>query len=777
MLAEFWSLPCCLLVATGCLLGAIPLIVGLWKGQKTQLWAVVLGVALGGICAGFGAALLHVEQIDSEGVAKTWRFEALGDVSMSGSSLSVDAQTQLVDGRSITVHVWLPEGVETLHYGDVFEAYASLSRPSESSASYSWRNGTAAQANVSTYERKDRSDMLGLLLVCRNKVLSMLSLNNSDNELTGDTNRDDMFSPSEENPQDNTTMQSTGPRSGAYVLAALVCGWKEDLRQSSVYQSFKVAGLAHLVAVSGAHLSIVAVFVTSMLAALRVPRLVATALQIGLLLCYLVLAAAPPSAIRAAFMAFCAMLSFSAKRRPAAINALAICIIICIALKPTTAMSVPFTLSALSTLGILIFSGLFSSWIQALIARIPGFARDALALTCASGLLTTPFSAALFAQIPLVAPLANMVVAPLFPFVCAGGLLVCVFSLFIPPLSGLLLSVCCAATEGFVALVELLSRIPYASIPVDGSPLIGLLLSVSIASILWIVWPSLRPRFLVGALLVFLCFAIGAIVVLPRFAPDEIVMLDVGQGDAILLRSKGSVVLIDTGNHDQLLRQALARHGVAHIDAVIISHSDDDHMGSLASLKGVVQVDTVLLARDALTCTCTSCRALLHCADTLVGTDAVQGLSIGDQVQVGVFRLVTVWPEAYVEDGENADSLSLLSTADCNDDGRTDWSALFVGDAENEQLTQMLAESNIENIDIYKVGHHGSKNAIDNETACALSPEIALIGVGANNRYGHPSEEALSALEQAGTEVFRTDEQGDVSCEITADKITVHTLR
>ncbi|MFR1641140.1 MAG: ComEC/Rec2 family competence protein, partial [Eggerthellaceae bacterium] len=81
------------------------------------------------------------------------------------------------------------------------------------------------------------------------------------------------------------------------------------------------------------------------------------------------------------------------------------------------------------------------------------------------------------------------------------------------------------------------------------------------------------------------------------------------------------------------------------------------------------------------------------------------------------------------------------------------------------------------NVDVYKVGHHGSKNAIDGQVAAALSPSVALVSVGAGNRYGHPAAETVAALEEAGALVLRTDEAGDVSCKMEADRIAVDTLR
>lgn len=255
---------------------------------------------------------------------------------------------------------------------------------------------------------------------------------------------------------------------------------------------------------------------------------------------------------------------------------------------------------------------------------------------------------------------------------------------------------------------------------------------------------------------------------------SQLVMLDVGQGDAFLIRSEGAAVLVDTGTNDSLLRQAIARQGVLQLDAVVITHSDDDHCGSLAALGSIVRIDRIIVADGALTCPCDSCASLRGDAVALVGEQGMQGAAKGDALNVGAFSLEVVWPDGYEEEGGNADSLCLLlryATPSGN------LRALLTGDAEAEQLEEIARETDIEDLDVYKVGHHGSKNALSTEQAAELSPRISLVSVGESNRYGHPNAAVIAALEDAGSQVYRTDEQGDVSCSFTPEGIRVSTLR
>ena len=376
--AASWDVRICIGGGAIAALATAVAIAALWRHRAVQAWAALAGALLGVACALGCAAVQHTESRNLEDAPSRVRFEALADGSRSMYGSSVLARTELPSGVHAIVLVRISED-DIVRYGEVFEADASLAVPSGSSAAYCWRQGAVATARASDISLVERHDLLGTLVGLRNRVIDALA----------DLDAGD----------------------GSAVLAALVCGWRIPLEEGEVYEAFKVTGLAHLVAVSGAHLSIVSAFIAGALRLMRVPRVPAMAVQAMLLLSYLVLAAAPPSAVRAAVMAFAGMLSFAVRRRPASLGALSACMLGFVALEPTAALSVSFALSALSTLGIVVFSGLCSSWIADLVPVLPRIVREALALTAASSITAAPFSASLFSMLPLVAPLANVVAA------------------------------------------------------------------------------------------------------------------------------------------------------------------------------------------------------------------------------------------------------------------------------------------------------------------------------------------------------------------------------
>lgn len=778
-------------------LGVAIAVVGLWRRGARAAWCLLLGCALGACCSAGGAVQMQ-ERTESAQLAglQPYRFELLEDARAGSYGSSALARTWLPDGSACSVLLRFSENVEA-RYGDVVVANVSLSAPAASQEERCWQSGVAAAANVSAWsDGGDAGGAKGALLAVRNAAVdAILQQEGSGREPSpeGDagsvavagastTSGEREGVASDSSPASSSGSLEDGDVFGAEsraraILAALVCGYRGNLSGSDTYEDFKTAGLAHLVAVSGAHFAVVGALALALLRACGLSARASFGAQGLLMAGYLVVSAVPISALRAALMACCGLLSFAARRRPASANALGVCIVALVAANPATAVSVSFVLSAASTLGIVFFASLFGGWLGRWAPALPQVFSDALAVTAATWVTSLPISAALFSQVSLVSPAANVAASPLFGVVCAAGMLGAVVAVALPAASGLALAPGLLGSELLCLVAKVAAIVPFAAVPADVGMVFAVGASVVLSWALWRFWPqpSARSAACVGAAGLACALAVG--VFAPRLAGTEVVMLDVGQGDAFLVRSHGVTVLIDTGNRDQLLREALARHGIFRLDAVVISHADDDHCGSLDTLASVVEVGRVCMAADALECPCASCAELREDAAALVGEDGLVGLEVGNALQVGSISLLAVWPYEFADEGGNGDSLTLLASADANGDGAADATALFCGDAEAEQLAAMIEAGSVSHVDLLKVGHHGSKAALTPELASALSPSLALVSVGEGNRYGHPAQTTLDTLEEAGASVLRTDVAGDVSCKLNAGGIRVSTLR
>lgn len=695
--------------------------------------ALVLGVLFGLA----GAFQMHVDE-GTVGHEATWRLTLTSDPVEGDYGWSAFADAVAEDGMHGRFQVRFSDEIDLLR-GDMLDVRGTPRVLSEESRAFSWSQGVCATLSVASFEPVAPPVPLAQILQMRRTAIDAFAAHGGD-------------------------------RAG--LLQALACGYRPTMNASGAYEAFKTCGLAHLVAVSGAHLALVVGLFDALLRAMRMPRRIVMIVTIALISAYLVFAGIPISAVRAACMVVLALLSSVAKRRSASLNALALCIIGIIAVDPTTAVSASFVLSAGSTLGILLFAGRIASWFAFQHARLRDLVAAPLGMTLASNIATLPYSAALFSQLPFIAPVANVIAAPLFVLACTMSLLSALIACAVPAAAGLICMIGALAVTPLSVAVNAMAQVPYACIALSVPMLPAIALSVMLTIILWFWWPRFAGRQVaggIGAMVVLICAGLW---IAPHLAGDQLVMLDVGQGDAFLVRSQGRAILIDTGNQDALLRENLGRLGITRLDAVVVSHHDDDHCGSLPSLASYVQIGAVYTAADALLCPCDGCERLREDVRSACGS-SLEGLAVGSTLQVGRFMFTIIWPDRFAEEGGNADSVCLLAQLDCDGDGACDWRTVFLGDAEQDELERMMDAGRLGAVDVLKVGHHGSKVSLNESLADRLDPNIALISCGRNNRYGHPTDEALSCLDDA-EQVLRSDQMGTMALDFSKEGIAVH---
>lgn len=741
------------------------------------LLIVVAGLALacslslhfGSILAGMGLGLL----VACVGAQALWQgetvlaqtdgihvFEVVEDGKISDYGAQCVARVMDVEGAP-RVQVYLPQDVKPPSFGERFEAYACFSKTPEQSRIYALQRGIVGRAKCSSYVSAEPQGVLGVITSIRVKAIKALLYTNADNDCKG---------------AESEIFQEVSD--GAGICTALLCGWRNNVSEE-VNQAFKTTGLAHVLAVSGAHLSVIVSIFSLILKRIALPRVCSVVIQIALMAIYVVFSGSSPSVIRAAVMASIAICSFFAARRAVPLQALGICVIGALVCSPSSALSVSFALSVLATLGILVFSPLCRSWFEFALRGRFVLLIDVLSVCAAANMATLPLAAGLFAQIPLIGVLSNIIVSPLFAPLCTICMICLIVGLVFPVLAPIALSGAQSLCALFGSLVVGLSHIPGGCIAID-VPVVEMLFVTGVFMAgLWFWWPqpSAKSIACVGVLLV--SWWLGMTLVLPtlasKMAGDEIVMLDVGQGDAFLLRSSGVTLLIDTGNQETLLKEAIAKNHLTKLDAVLITHGDDDHMGCLESLAGYVEIDQVLLAEGVKSCSCDNCKELLDSARLVAGKDNVVSLSQGNKIVIGEFVCEVIWPSQFSDEGGNADSICLDVVLDANHDATPELRALFTGDAEADVLKQLIDADRIGKVDLLKVGHHGSARALTSDVVEELSPQVALIGVGSHNIYGHPREEIINILEEDGVSVFRSDQDGAVSCKIVGETMMITT--
>lgn len=243
---------------------------------------------------------------------------------------------------------------------------------------------------------------------------------------------------------------------------------------------------------------------------------------------------------------------------------------------------------------------------------------------------------------------------------------------------------------------------------------------------------------------------------------DFVAVLDVNQGDSILICSNGDAALIDTGEemYSRDMLRKVRGYGVNSLDALIISHSHDDHSGGAEYLLSNMSVENIITPEFKSDEKVTELNRAMAASGAEIYT-AIEGMVIN----IGDFEITVLYADNSDDDINNR---SIILMAEIEDK-----KFLFTGDAE-KQIENKLIDNNINfDCDVLKVSHHGSSTSSTKEFIDIATPEFSAISVGADNSYGHPNNNVVTRLEEIGSEVLRTDYQGDIVFNIKNGEIVV----
>ncbi len=593
------------------------------------------------------------------------------------------------------------------------------------------------------------------------------------------------------------------PEPEAALGDGILLGARAGIAQH-VSDAFATAGLTHVVAISGWNIAIVAALVGSLTRRLetrRGGRWMAPVLSITTVAGYVVLTGASPSVVRAALMAGAMLVARLGGSRAHAASALALAALVMLVAAPPVLWDVGFQLSSLATAGLI----WFGAAIEARLHRWPGWLREPVALTLAAQITTLPVIVSTFGRFSLVAPLANVVVVPMVPLAmlaCAVAAAVGAIQTVIQiPVVGDLLA---WVSGGFGWLIlramieagEVAAALPFASLSVAAPGWLALAWYPGLA-LVWRRWrrsavepaepppepvaampirsaprDRLRPGATAVAYLVRLpVVALGVTALLVAISiaglPDgrlHLTMLDIGQGDAILVRApSGSIALIDGGPDPDLLLQRLGEAlpwWQRQIDVVILTHPHEDHVAGLPAVLDRYRIRLVL--DPARTYPNPNYARFLEAARAEAGAQLMVAKT-GQRIRLdGSTSLTVLFPSPTdlaaplpASDINNASIVTLLRSGG--------FSALLTGDAEAPVEALLAARGVLNQVDVLKVGHHGSNSSTSPLLLDAVQPSAALISVGAGNDYGHPHRVTLEKLAAIpGLQVHRTDLEGNL---------------
>lgn len=543
---------------------------------------------------------------------------------------------------------------------------------------------------------------------------------------------------------------------GSALLPGLVLGDTSGVSES-LTNAMRVSSLAHLTAVSGANCAVIVAALYGLCALVGLGIWWRAGIAAAGLVVFVVVVGAEPSVVRASLMAVIGLAALALGRPAGGVATLAAAVIAALVWSPPLSHSIGFALSVAATLGLLVvtnpLAALLERWVPRSVALV-------IAVPIAAQIAVQPLLLVFSPSLSTYGVVANVLVAPLAPLATLAGLAGLLVAFF-PWLSVALMGVGWLASSGIAAVARFVAQLPGATVP---WPPGWFGIAVATLCTLLAVWAILSRRriVLVGAIATCataLSTTLGAGAVSWSGAPDDwsIAQCDVGQGDAVVVRDAERFALIDTGRDERALRTCLDRLGVGAIDLLVLTHFDVDHAGAYRVVVG--RVGTVL---HGPTDGVADERALRELADS--GATLVNGVR-GVTGQLGNQRWRVLWPSPSFSTEPGNPSSVVVALDGCPAGCPT---LLDLGDLPEREQRILLGLGGLGVVDVVKVSHHGSRDQAV-ELYSRIRARIALIGVGAENEYGHPTRETTDLLRATGGTIVRSDRHGTSLVSGTSD--------
>ncbi len=553
------------------------------------------------------------------------------------------------------------------------------------------------------------------------------------------------------------------PADVAGLLPGLVDGDTSGL-DPVLAEHFRIAGLTHLVAVSGTNCAIVVGAVLLILRRARVgPRTCAVVCGVVLVL-FVVVARPSPSVLRAALMAAVALGGLATGRERATLPALAATVLGLLVWQPGLSVDAGFTMSVLATAGLLLIA---PGWADALRSKhIPAGLAEPIAVAAAAHLVTAPVIAAISGRVSLVAIPANVLAEPVVAVTTVVGFAAAVIAPISLPAGTALVWVASWPGRWLIVVADYFGSLHGATVPWPDGLVGGFALLAVVVVVVRVARTAGARRVLAAMVVVFVVIQIPVRSVVAGWPPAAwfFVACDVGQGDAVVLAAAShSAVVIDSGPDPVAVDRCLDDLGVTDVPLLVLSHYHLDHVGGISGVlhgRTVGAVVTGPLPQPA------AGFALVHAALAARGL-TIGAAPIGQTLQVGAVRLDFLAPiAAFHGTRSDPNNSSVIIRATVSGER-----IMLPGDAEVE-AQQALVDSGVDlSADVLKVPHHGSAYS-DPDFLRAVGAKVGIISVGLNNDYGLPSPLLLTELARLAVPVLRTDRDGDVAVVRTGSGIT-----
>ena len=562
----------------------------------------------------------------------------------------------------------------------------------------------------------------------------------------------------------------------AALLRGMVLG-EDDAVGDDVRTDFRDSGLAHLLAVSGQNVMLLATLAMAVATALRVSLRARLAFALALVVVYVPLAGGGPSIQRAGVMGAAGLVAALAGRLGDRWYALLLAAAITLAVNPLTVHDPGWQLSFAAVAGLLAATAPAT---RALVRRgVPRPVGEVVAITTVATIATAPLLVMHFGELSTVSLPANVLAAPAVAPVMWLGMLAAAVAQVDPSLA-YPLTWCNGHLVAYIEWVaHALAGVPHATVRLSLTDLVVPAAGMAAAGAGLVRWrrcasraaPTRGERWggMCGGKAGVLAGGFVAVIVAwlvfsrpdgaPAIADGELVVsfLDVGQGDATLLQTRRAAVLFDTGPPDGPVLERLEEAGVRRLDALVLTHAQADHEGAARAVIARLRPRLVLNGGHGWP---TAIQRSLQ-ADTAPAGARVLAGHAGQAVSLDGIALKTLWPPRTERPDTTQDPNETALVTHVRHGG---FDLLLPADAESDVLSRL----DLPRVDALKVSHHGSEDAGLPAVLARLRPAVAAIEVGRGNSYGHPAPSTLAAL-RVVPQVARTDVDGTVRLRVRGE--------
>lgn len=548
-------------------------------------------------------------------------------------------------------------------------------------------------------------------------------------------------------------LQALFPGDAAGFLTAVLTGDRGKVSEGA-YIALTEAGLNHILAVSGMHCG----FLMALAGFLLQNRRLQALLAVPLLAFYAALTGGSPSVLRACVMLALPVLAVLVQRESDGPTSLLAALFLILLANPFAAASVGLQLSFAAMAGILWLTPRLYKWLAGEKKRGKAFRFLAVSFSVSMGAMvfTVPLVAYYFGNFVLIAPLSSMLCLWAASGAFWFGMLAVFASFLCPPLGALLALPAWLLTEYILLVAKVLSRLPYHAL-YTANPYLKYWIAYAylLFAAAYLFRRAGRRKYALAAVLAALSLALTVRLGEARWRNGlDALVLDVGQGQSVVLSSGGRFALVDCGSGnswkdpDAAAAWQLQSMGCKRLDWLVLTHYDKDHVSGVTGLLARMKVDALLVPEVEDDAGLQS--AVLTAAEE--NGAAICFIRQEERLDFGGGTL-TIFPPLGTS-GDNGQGLAVLASAGTG-------GFLITGDMDSATEAKLLEAYDLPELEAIVAGHHGSKYAASQALLDALAPEAACISVGANP-YGHPTDETLLRLARQGCDIYRTDLHGTI---------------